>query len=59
MITVTKGHAILQLPCGCNSRKFQIREENENEESQNELQADLDEISDFVDNHKKICWSKK
>lgn len=55
MITVTKGNAILQLPCGCNSRKFKIRDENEDQEG---YEADIAEVNEFVDDHKKICWSR-
>lgn len=55
MITFTKGSAILQLPCGCNSRKFNIMKP----ESVEDYKNDLAEIDDFVDNHDKICWSKE
>ena len=61
MITVTKGNAILQMPCGCNSRKFKIllqRLTADEEENQEQFDADMEEISELVENHNKICWSK-
>jgi hypothetical protein len=55
MITITKGNAILQLPCGCNSRKFKIADSDEDWQ---QYDADMEEVADFIDNHDKICWSK-
>lgn len=56
MITVVKGKAILQLPCGCNSRKFVVEDEEANPEKYAE---DMKEVEEFVMNHSEICWSKK
>lgn len=55
MITVSKGNAIIQMPCGCNSRKFKIEDENVNPEK---YEADMAEVKEFVENHDQICWSK-
>jgi hypothetical protein len=55
MITVTKGNAILQLPCGCNSRKFKVADKNEDQEK---FDADMAEIEEFISDHDNICWSK-
>lgn len=54
MISVCKGKAILQMPCGCNSRKFNVMDA-----TKEQYESDMEEISDFVDNHSKICWSGK
>ena len=55
MITVTKGSAILQLGCGCNSRKFVVRDVEEDIEG---YKADIAEVEEFIEEHEKICWSK-
>lgn len=55
MLTVHRGKIIIQLPCGCNSRKFAIIDPVEDMEK---YKQDLAEVEDFVENHKDYCWSK-
>ncbi len=57
-ISIVKGKAVYHLNCGCNSKKFDL-EYNAEDEEYEMSDEDSEELLVFLNDHRKICWSRK